>query len=313
MSSDDALKLMLDHGFELVRSHRHNIVKRGAMKFTLSTTGGVSPWLTNTLLNVCDEIDSKAIRRGERKADTPPLIVRWRAEDWACIGQDPIKWHVQSLTTGHSRWVMKSESEPIFIMPELTKIALSEEPKTGSVAAAIAEAREPVSLPVWSSGPQEPTPAPMPAYEPTPPAPAPLTRPNGNGDTEGYGPVAMALATMRRAIERLTVEVEQGEAILIPKRAQLEGFRQALALMEGTDMQATVPAPKRTILPPTTSTSTGATHRPRADISDADRNTARARWMKGDPVIEIAATLGVTDATIYSWAKKWKTDGYKRK
>ncbi len=314
---------MLDHGFELVRSNRHNIVKRGAMKFTLSTSGGCGPWLTQALLNVCDEIDHKLEKQGKRARHSLPAMVRYDGEDFACIDQGPMQWKIQSLETGRSRWVKKSESEPLTTMPELIKhepetivqqaaeAVLADAKELEAQATALLKANGHNPLPplnIVDDREPEPEPAPHNVYTPfVAPKPAP---------EEGFGPLGVAVTSTRRAIERLAVEIEQHEAIIAPKRVQLQAFQQALAIMEG-GIAALPETIKRTILPPSDAPKarkvghSGNGKKPAA--TEAQMNTARARWMNGDRVIEIANSLGVSDASVYGWAQRWKAAGYKRR
>lgn len=268
LNADDLLDLAQRHGFELVRSTRHRIVKRGALKFTLPSTGYGSAWLTNTLINVCTEIDARKDQRS-RKPRVLPIMVAHGEDNYAVVAQDALRYKVQSLEDGRVNWLPKEECREVDI-DEIDR-----------------EAQRAVS-----NGALPPV-----AVEEPAPREEPFRVNSNDARLAEINPMAGWITETRRAIERLDVKIEQVEASLKPMRSQRHALQQALEAITGATgvVKMTLPSAKEP-------SRRGGTSRIAPEVkADIER-----RIRAGESSPDIARTTGVPYSTVAYYAAKAK-------
>jgi len=237
--SDRLLQIAKEHGFELIRDDaRGRLLKHGTSRFPLPLEGDANQWVSDAIMQICTEMDTKEEKRKPRKL---PLAVNYKGETWAVYTANAGQYNLQSLEDGHRIWVDKAETEEA-----VTSESIVPSPSNGN----------------HSPYPNLPIPDPeavkrmadrdLPPLQHEPEPAAPTLTVHQAQDFSEMSPLAYSRNEMQKQITRTQLLIEMEEAKIKPLYDQLAAFQAAYSALSGGLAAATTPsAPRRTVLPPT--------------------------------------------------------------
>jgi hypothetical protein len=297
MLADELVRMAEQHGFTVKRHATHRIIERGAIIFTLPSTGHANAWTTQAIHNVCGELDRLA--QGEKRSLTGyPLTVNYLGRPWAVAGQDFTRYRLQDLDDGKLTWANKEDTQ----VPDLNVSKTEEtQQEEGAPQETVAEVAAAVSRPAhYDRGADRSN--------------GPVTTRIAD-DLATLNPMKFWELTTERLIRDITDKIDKETAAYEAKVAawfnERDSLQAALDSIKGGAPPKAVTVRKFSV-PTGTNTKPTATgivrHYPEANT----RARARELWMKGRKAQEIYDELKGdvgTLNTIYNWIVKWRQEG----